>query len=220
MRERELHVSCSVSSPLFPLFSFLLFFDFVTYAPCDLFSHRLFSLFILSVPKMLPSTTSPRKWQTGSRETSFAHSVAAAGVVHAIARACRDGQLSNCGCSKAARPRNMQKDWIWGGCGDNIEYGYRFAETFIDVREKETSFPRSSRDQARKLMNLHNNEAGRRVSVFDFSFFFVDKECTVRNCPSLLSLTSFFWRASNANYRTVFCRFVNEPFLWSQVQFL
>ena len=182
----------AVSSPLFPLFSFLLFFDFVTYAPCDLFSHRLFSLLFSSslLQKCCHHDISTK--MTGSRETSFAHSVAAAGVVHAIARACRDGQLSNCGCSKAPRPRNMQKDWIWGGCGDNVEYGYRFAETFIDVREKEASFPRSSRDQARKLMNLHNNEAGRRVSVFHFFSLFVDKEYTVRNCPSLLSLTSSF----------------------------
>lgn len=125
---------------------------------------------------------------TGSRETSFTHAISAAGVVQAIARACRDGQLSNCGCSRASRPKTLQKDWIWGGCGDNLEYGYRFAETFIDVREKErgssnsptigtgsnnnlivttensSSGKKSREEQARKLMNLHNNEAGRRVS--------------------------------------------------------
>lgn len=84
--------------------------------------------------------------------------------MHAVARACRDGQLSNCGCSRASRPKTMHKDWIWGGCGDNIEYGYRFAETFIDVKEKEKSLGKTSKEQARKLMNLHNNDAGRRVS--------------------------------------------------------
>ncbi|RWS15153.1 protein Wnt-5b-like protein [Dinothrombium tinctorium] len=89
----------------------------------------------------------------------------AAGVVHSIATACRDGQLSNCGCSRAARPKNLQRDWIWGGCGDNIEYGYRFAVSFIDVREREKNFPKSSPDQGRKLMNLHNNEAGRRAVI-------------------------------------------------------
>lgn len=135
----------------------------------------------------------------GSRETSFTHAISAAGVVQAIARACRDGQLSNCGCSRASRPKTLQKDWIWGGCGDNLEYGYRFAETFIDVREKErgssnspttgtgsnnnliftteNSSPgkKSREEQARKLMNLHNNEAGRRVSCCCFIVLFCTK---------------------------------------------
>lgn len=103
---------------------------------------------------------------SGSRETSFAHSISAAGVVHAVARACREGQLSNCGCSRAPRPKTMHKDWIWGGCGDNIEYGYRFAETFIDVKEKEkTASSQTAKEEARKLMNLHNNGAGRRAVI-------------------------------------------------------
>lgn len=44
-----------------------------------------------------------------SRETAFMHSITAAGVVHSIARACRDGQLSHCGCSRAARPKNLHR---------------------------------------------------------------------------------------------------------------
>lgn len=61
----------------------------------------------------------------GSREAGFAHAIAAAGVVHSISRACREGQLSSCGCSRANRPKSLNKEWIWGGCGDNIEYGYK-----------------------------------------------------------------------------------------------
>jgi hypothetical protein len=30
---------------------------------------------------------------------------------------------SSCGCSRALRPKNLNQEWIWGGCGDNIEYG-------------------------------------------------------------------------------------------------
>ncbi|GAB6029242.1 Protein Wnt-5b, variant 2 [Chamberlinius hualienensis] len=101
----------------------------------------------------------------GSREAAFAHAVAAAGVVNAISRACRDGVLSSCGCSRASRPKNLDKDWIWGGCGDNIEYGYKFAEGFVDVREREKNYARGSRDQGRTLVNLHNNEAGRRAVI-------------------------------------------------------
>lgn len=100
-----------------------------------------------------------------SREAAFAHAVAAAGVVHAVSRACRDGQLGSCGCSSELRPDNLHRDWIWGGCGDNVAYGYRFTEGFVDVREREQNHPRGSLSQGRKLMNLHNNEAGRRAVI-------------------------------------------------------
>uniref|UniRef100_A0A8C4R8Y7 Protein Wnt n=1 Tax=Eptatretus burgeri TaxID=7764 RepID=A0A8C4R8Y7_EPTBU len=100
---------------------------------------------------------------TGSRETAFVYAISAAGVVHAVSRACREGELTTCGCSRAARPRDLLRDWLWGGCGDNIEYGYRFAREFVDAREREKSHRRRSPQHARKLMNLHNNEAGRRA---------------------------------------------------------
>lgn len=103
--------------------------------------------------------------QIGSREAAFAHSIAAAGVVHSISRACREGQLSSCGCSRALRPKNLNQEWIWGGCGDNIEYGYKFTQGFVDVREREKNYKRGSREQGRSLMNLHNNEAGRRAVI-------------------------------------------------------
>ncbi len=99
-----------------------------------------------------------------SREAAFTHAVSTAGVVHSISRACREGQLSTCGCSRRGRPKQLHRDWIWGGCGDNVEYGYRFAQGFVDVREREKNHPRHSQGLARTLMNLHNNEAGRRVS--------------------------------------------------------
>lgn len=63
---------------------------------------------------------------TASRETAFANAIAAAGVSHSIARACRDGQLSSCGCSRAGRPKDLKREWVWGGCGDNLEYGYKY----------------------------------------------------------------------------------------------
>jgi hypothetical protein len=39
----------------------------------------------------------------------------------------------------------------------------RFTQGFVDVREREKNYKRGSREQGRSLMNLHNNEAGRRV---------------------------------------------------------
>ena len=82
-----------------------------------------------------------------------------------MSRACREGELSTCGCSRAARPKDLPRDWLWGGCGDNIEYGYRFAKEFVDARERERIHAKGSYESARILMNLHNNEAGRRVSA-------------------------------------------------------
>lgn len=99
----------------------------------------------------------------GSRETAFTYAISAAGVVNAVSRACREGELSSCGCSRAARPKDLPRDWLWGGCGDNLNYGYRFSKEFVDAREREKSYPKGSSDSARLLMNLHNNEAGRRV---------------------------------------------------------
>ena len=85
-------------------------------------------------------------------------------MVNAISRACREGELSTCGCSRAARPKDLPRDWLWGGCGDNVDYGYRFAKEFVDAREREKNFAKGSEEQGRVLMNLQNNEAGRRVS--------------------------------------------------------
>ncbi|KAM4712158.1 protein Wnt-5b isoform 1-T1 [Anableps anableps] len=104
-----------------------------------------------------------RVMHIGSRETAFTYAISAAGVVNAISRACREGELSTCGCSRAARPRDLPRDWLWGGCGDNVHYGYRFAREFVDAKEREKNYPRGSREYARILMNLHNNEAGRQA---------------------------------------------------------
>lgn len=47
--------------------------------------------------------------------------------------------------------------WIWGGCSDNVEFGERISKLFVDSLEK-------GKD-ARALMNLHNNRAGRLVCM-------------------------------------------------------
>uniref|UniRef100_A0A182QI97 Protein Wnt n=1 Tax=Anopheles farauti TaxID=69004 RepID=A0A182QI97_9DIPT len=73
----------------------------------------------------------------GSPEMAFVYAMAAAAASSFIARACRDGQLASCGCSRSSRPSKLNEDWTWGGCGDDMEYGYKFTQTFIDIREKE-----------------------------------------------------------------------------------
>lgn len=56
---------------------------------------------------------------------AFVHAMAAAAAASFVARACRDGQLSTCGCSRSSRPRQLHSDWTWGGCGDDLEFGYK-----------------------------------------------------------------------------------------------
>lgn len=62
---------------------------------------------------------------TGSPEMAFVHALAAAAAASFIARACRDGQLASCGCSRSSRPSQLHEDWTWGGCGDDMEFGYK-----------------------------------------------------------------------------------------------
>jgi len=77
-------------------------------------------------------------------------------VSHAIARACSEGKLSSCGCDKRYRGVS-NAGWQWGGCSDNIHFADQFSRKFVDAGEKGRDF--------RTVVNLHNNEAGRTVSV-------------------------------------------------------
>ncbi|TRY93098.1 hypothetical protein DNTS_008623 [Danionella cerebrum] len=46
----------------------------------------------------------------------------------------------------------------WSGCSDNIAYGVAFSQSFVDIRERS-----KGQSSNRALMNLHNNEAGRKA---------------------------------------------------------
>ncbi|VDP28846.1 unnamed protein product [Soboliphyme baturini] len=102
----------------------------------------------------------------GTRETAFTHAILSAGVSHEISRTCRLGLLSSCGCNQEKRPSNLHRSWVWGGCGDNINYGYQFTLNFIDICEREYDYPKHSKEYARSLMNRWNNEVGRKVHKF------------------------------------------------------
>lgn len=97
--------------------------------------------------------------------------ISAASVTFAVTRACTKGELTDCSCDNAVRQKKP-RNWKWGGCSEDVRFGERFSRKFLDVREdSETSTG---------LMNLHNNEAGRRVRN-DYLVFFL-----------LLSIINFF----------------------------
>nr|UTM63732.1 wingless2 [Riptortus pedestris] len=90
-----------------------------------------------------------------SRETAYLYGISSAGVAYAITRACTKGVLTECNCDSRVMQRKPRKQWKWGGCSEDIHYGEKFSREFIDCNE-DPSTPEG-------LMNLHNNEAGRRV---------------------------------------------------------
>jgi wingless-type MMTV integration site family, member 4 len=115
------------------------------------------------------------------------HAISAAGVAHAVTRACSSGRLDRCGCDRSiegitggtasssggvAKPAttgtvagsastSRSKAFQWAGCSDNVAYGTAFSKSFVDSRETRAK----GRDGAKTLMNLHNNNAGRKVSA-------------------------------------------------------
>lgn len=77
-------------------------------------------------------------------------------MAHAVTAACSQGNLSNCGCDREKQGYyNQAEGWKWGGCSADVRYGIDFSRRFVDARE--------IKKNARRLMNLHNNEAGRKV---------------------------------------------------------
>ena len=100
----------------------------------------------------------------GSKEAAFTYAIIAAGVAHAVTAACTQGSLSGCGCDKEKQGfYNQEEGWKWGGCSADVHYGLGFSKVFVDARE--------IKQNARTLMNLHNNEVGRKVGLLFWSLF-------------------------------------------------
>ena len=139
------------------------------------------------------------KWRVllvvaGTRETAFVHAISAAGVAHAVTRACSSGLLDRCGCDRTVEVTRAAEGFQWAGCSDNVAYGSAFSKSFVDARERRAK----GRDSARALMNLHNNNAGRKVSRYSLYDHPVAARITVtslviisRPCWLLLRIRSF-----------------------------
>ncbi|XP_025107621.1 protein Wnt-16-like isoform X1 [Pomacea canaliculata] len=96
----------------------------------------------------------------GTKETAFIYAILSAGVVHSVTQACSAGNLTDCSCDMSRYGEADVEGWKWGGCSDNVQYGLWFAKNFVDAPE--TIRHQDSRN-IRNLMNLHNNEVGRRA---------------------------------------------------------
>ncbi|CAH0391844.1 unnamed protein product [Bemisia tabaci] len=134
-----------------------------------------------------------------SREAAFTYAISSAGVAYAVTAACSRGNISTCGCDPRHKERKElalqgpgPSGWKWGGCSVDMGFGMRFARKFLDAREIE-------RD-ARSLMNLHNNKAGRKTECKCHG---VSGSCTMKTCWKTLPpfrligdhLMHRYWRA-------------------------
>lgn len=81
------------------------------------------------------------------------HAITAAGIVFTITKNCSRGELEGCSCSGGQGGK--QRDWKWDGCSENVDFGSRITKQFLDALE--------TGQDAKALVNLHNNLAGRSV---------------------------------------------------------
>lgn len=137
--------------------------------------------------------------QAGNRETAILYAITSGAVVHSITRSCSKGDVDNCACDqrKVGRGRDRKSEFVWGGCSDNIRLGIKFTRMFVDAREKVL------RD-ARALMNLHNNGAGRRAvrrqMKLQCKCHGVSGSCTTRTCWLALQDFRFVGTALRTRY--------------------
>ncbi|XP_049773438.1 protein Wnt-6-like [Schistocerca cancellata] len=133
-----------------------------------------------------------------TRETGFVNAITAAGVTFAVTRACSMGELIECSCDKAIKGEcetplfkshsaangtsatsAAEGEWQWGGCGDNVNFGYRRSKDFMDA-------PYRRRSDIKTLVKLHNNDAG-RLAIKNFmrtecKCHGLSGSCTLRTC--------------------------------------
>nr|QDW65352.1 Wnt1 [Himerometra robustipinna] len=117
---------------------------------------------------------------SGCRETAFVNAITSGAVTHSIARACSEGSLDSCSCDYTNNNAVIKEkgEWQWGGCSDNAQFGKMFSKKFVDAGEKGKDL--------RFLMNLHNNEAGRRTIVAEMHHeckcHGMSGSCAVKTC--------------------------------------
>ncbi|VDN00999.1 unnamed protein product [Thelazia callipaeda] len=116
--------------------------------------------------------------RVGSKESAFVFALSSAAVSRAIARACAQGVISSCSCGKYSN--RLNKKFIWAGCSDNVKYANNFGRKFMDAADLIHT------NDARSMMNLHNNRVGRKAVMNgihrECKCHGVSGSCTMQTC--------------------------------------
>jgi len=91
--------------------------------------------------------------ERGSREKAYLHAIMSSGIMYSVTKACTSGNLVECGCDHQLS--DTRGRFQWGGCSDDVRFGSLFSKNFADSIEDSQT--------AQGMVNLHNNEVGRRV---------------------------------------------------------
>eukprot|EP00794_Sanderia_malayensis_P015440 gene15440-17016_t len=125
--------------------------------------------------------------KSGTREAAFVHSIFSAGIANSITKECSKGKINRCHCDRRLQGYSG-RGFQWSGCSDNVEFGIMFSRKFVDGYERERW--RNSWSFDRVLMNLHNNEAGRKTIehnlIMRCSCHGVSGSCTTRTCSRVI----------------------------------
>ncbi|XP_066505558.1 protein Wnt-8a-like [Hoplias malabaricus] len=106
-----------------------------------------------SCPETELQLSTQKGLRSATKETAFLHAISAAGVMYTLTKNCSMGDFDNCGCDDSKAGKMGGRGWIWGGCGDNADFGENISKQFVDALE--------NGHDSRAAVNLHNNEAGR-----------------------------------------------------------
>ncbi|PIK51024.1 Wnt8 [Apostichopus japonicus] len=129
---------------------------------------------------------------------SYVHAISAAGIMYVLTKNCSEGAFLKCGCDDSKTGEVDENGWMWGGCSDNIKFGEKISKQFMDTVEVDSD--------ANSLMNLHNNEAGRKAvrSTLEkrCKCHGVSGSCTLQTCWTQLSDFSTIGRFLRKKYLT------------------